>query len=102
LKSITVKPTPRKHSAKEAPILRQYLLEALRDSNANPPDTEYQRGFLGALLVLFEDLCMTESEREQHLIMGTAMKDRIRQPDSTLANRSRRSSYTRSGARTTE
>lgn len=102
MKSITVKPTPRKHSVTEAPILRRYLLEALKDSNANPPDTEYQRGFLGALLVLFEDLCMTESDREQHRIMGAAMKGCIRLPDSTMANRSRRRSPTRPRAGTSE
>ena len=65
--------TDRKYSKK----LKSYLLEALKDSNANPPDTDYQRGYLAALLVLFEDLCMTGNERMQHRIMETAAINNI-------------------------
>ena len=53
--------------------LKSYLLEALKASNANPPDTEYQRGYLGALRALFEDLCMTGNERMQHRVLETAI-----------------------------
>lgn len=63
-----------KHSKK---LLKSYLLEALKASNANPPDTDYQRGYLAALLVLFEDLCMTGKERMQHRIMETAAINNI-------------------------
>jgi len=53
--------------------LKSYLLEALKASNANPPDTEYQRGYLGALRALFEDLCMSGNERIQHRVLETAI-----------------------------
>lgn len=66
--------TDRKHSKK----IKSYLLEALRVSNKNPPpDTDFQRGFQAALLVLFEDLCMTGNERTQHRIMETAAINNI-------------------------
>jgi hypothetical protein len=52
--------------------LKSYLIEALEGFNADPPDTEFQRGYLGALLALFEDLCMTGNERMQHRVLETA------------------------------
>jgi hypothetical protein len=52
--------------------LKSYLLEALKTYNTDPPDTEFQRGYLGALLALFEDLCMTGNERLQHRILEMA------------------------------
>ena len=57
--------------------LKSYLLEAIKASNENPPDTDYQRGYLGALLVLFEDLCMTGNDRMQHRIMTRAQINTI-------------------------
>lgn len=45
--------------------LKAYLLGTFEACGASPPDTEYQKGYLGALLDLFEDLCMTARERKQ-------------------------------------
>ena len=62
---------------KNSEALKSYLLEALKASNANPPDTDYQRGYLGALRALFEDLCMTGNERLQHRILERAAINNI-------------------------
>jgi hypothetical protein len=71
-RSIDAKTSMNSISDQHSETLKTYLLEALKASNANPPDSEYQRGYLGALVGLFEDLCMTPNERMQHRIIETA------------------------------
>jgi hypothetical protein len=62
---------------KNSEVLKSYLLKALKGFNDDPPDTDYQRGYLGALRALFEDLCMTGDELMQHRILETAAINNI-------------------------
>jgi hypothetical protein len=52
--------------------LKKYLLGMIRSSDDNPPTSDFQKGYLAALIDIMEDLCMTGEERMESRLLGRA------------------------------